>query len=62
MQYIPMDGIYVYFRYTDKETVMCVMNTNKTESAFSFEKFKERLREIPIDERRIVRKGYQLTH
>jgi glycosidase len=42
MQYIPMDGIYVYFRYTDKETVMCVMNTNKTESSFSFEKFKER--------------------
>ncbi len=31
-------------------------------SSYDFEKFKERLREIPIDERRIVRKGYQLTH
>lgn len=30
-------------------------------SSYDFEKFKERLREIPIDERRIVRKGYQLT-
>ena len=30
-------------------------------SIYDFEKFKERLREIPIDERRIVRKGYQLT-
>ena len=42
MQYLPVDGIYVYFRYTDKETVMCVMNTNKTDSKFSFERFKER--------------------
>lgn len=30
-------------------------------SVYDFEKFKERLRELPIDERRIVRKGYQLT-
>jgi hypothetical protein len=30
-------------------------------SSYDFEQFKERLREIPIDERRIVRKGYQLT-
>ncbi len=30
-------------------------------SIYDFEQFKERLREIPIDERRIVRKGYQLT-
>ncbi len=30
-------------------------------SVYDFGKFKERLREIPADERRIVRKGYQLT-
>jgi hypothetical protein len=30
-------------------------------SSYDFEQFKERLREIPIDERRLVRKGYQLT-
>jgi glycosidase len=42
MQYLPVDGVYVYFRYTDKETVMCVMNTNKTGSKFSFDRFKER--------------------
>jgi glycosidase len=42
MQYLPADGVYVYFRYTDKETVMCVMNTNKTGSKFGFERFKER--------------------
>ena len=30
-------------------------------SSYDIEQFKERLREIPADERRIVRKGYQLT-
>lgn len=30
-------------------------------STYDIEQFKERLREIPADERRIVRKGYQLT-
>ncbi len=28
MQYIPKDGLYTYFRYNDKQTVMCIMNTN----------------------------------
>ncbi len=27
MQYVPDDGLYVYFRYDDKQTVMCLMNT-----------------------------------
>lgn len=30
-------------------------------SAYDLDKFREKLREIPNDERRIVRKGYQLT-
>lgn len=30
-------------------------------SGYDFDQFRERLREIPADERRIVRKGYQLT-
>lgn len=33
MQYIPRDGLYTYFRYTDKQTVMVVANTgDKTAS------------------------------
>jgi neopullulanase len=27
MQYLPVKGLYTYFRYDAKETVMCVMNT-----------------------------------
>jgi hypothetical protein len=30
-------------------------------SSYDIDQFRERLRDIPIDERRIVRKGYQLT-
>ena len=29
MQYIPKDGVYVYFRYSNDQTVMVVMNTAK---------------------------------
>jgi len=30
--YIPNDGVYVYFRYNDSESVMVVINNNDTES------------------------------
>ncbi len=42
MQYYPVDGVYVYFRYTDTQTVMVVMNTSKEEKKVSFDKFAER--------------------
>ena len=42
MQYVPEDGIYTYFRYDAKQTVMVVMNTSKTDKTISFDKFTER--------------------
>jgi glycosidase len=42
MQYYPEDGVYTYFRYNDKQTVMVVMNTAKTDKAISFQKYPER--------------------
>jgi glycosidase len=30
--YIPRDGVYVYFRYNDRESVMVVLNNNENES------------------------------
>lgn len=42
MQYLPVDGVYVYFRYDAKQTVMVVMNTAKTEKTISFDKYAER--------------------
>lgn len=42
MQYVPDDGVYVYFRYTDKQTVMVVMNTAKDEKKVDPMKYAER--------------------
>ncbi len=43
MQFIPEDGLYVYFRYTDNDAVMVVMNSNKFEVLLDTEKYNERL-------------------
>lgn len=42
MQYVPDDGLYVYFRYDNHQTVMCVMNTNEKEKGVNFSDYKER--------------------
>jgi glycosidase len=42
MQFVPQDGVYVYFRYDDKQTVMVVMNTAKENKDVRIKKFEER--------------------
>ncbi|HPH92713.1 MAG TPA: alpha-amylase family glycosyl hydrolase [Ferruginibacter sp.] len=42
MQFVPVDGVYVYFRYDGKQTVMVVMNTAKTEKTVSIKDYAER--------------------
>ena len=42
MHYTPDDGLYVYFRYDNKETIMCIMNTAETEKQINFIKYEER--------------------
>ncbi|MBS0408209.1 MAG: cyclomaltodextrinase N-terminal domain-containing protein [Proteobacteria bacterium] len=42
MQYIPSNGLYVYFRYDEKNTIMCVMNTDKDAKNISFSNYTER--------------------
>ena len=43
IQYIPEEGVYVYFRYDNKQTVMVVMNTAKDEKKISLTRFSERI-------------------
>ncbi|MEO8405560.1 MAG: glycoside hydrolase family 13 protein [Chitinophagaceae bacterium] len=43
MQFIPEEGAYVYFRYDDKQTIMCIMNTNDDEKTIKLERFAERM-------------------
>jgi glycosidase len=42
MQYLPDDGLYVYFRYDNNQTVMCIMNTGKQVRNIDFKNFYER--------------------
>ncbi|MCX6288526.1 MAG: alpha-amylase family glycosyl hydrolase [Bacteroidetes bacterium] len=42
MQYLPDDGLYVYFRYSKDQTVMCVMNTSAENKEVNFSNFLER--------------------
>ena len=44
MQYVPYDGVYVYFRYTDTGCVMVIMNTQKKEMIVPTKNYYERLR------------------
>lgn len=42
MQFIPEDGVYAYFRYDDRQTVMVVMNTAKEKKNVKMNRFTER--------------------
>jgi neopullulanase len=42
MQFVPQDGLYVYFRYDNNQTVMVVLNTAKTEKEVVINDFAER--------------------
>ena len=43
MQFIPDQGVYTYFRYSDEGTVMVMMNSNKDEKTVDMARFAERL-------------------
>ncbi len=42
MQYVPVKGLYVYFRYDERQTVLCAMNTGKEPARLNFERWSER--------------------
>jgi len=42
MQYVPVNGVYVYFRYDTKQTIMCIMNQNDGEMEIDGARFIER--------------------
>ena len=43
MQFVPQDGVYTYFRYTENNTVMISYNSNATEANIDLNRFKERI-------------------
>lgn len=42
MQYLPSDGLYVYFRYTGTQTIMCVINTSDKAKTVNMADYSER--------------------
>jgi glycosidase len=44
-QFIPQDGIYVYFRYNEENAVMVVINKNKENHQLDLTRFKEILKD-----------------
>ncbi|RYY67535.1 MAG: alpha-amylase [Chitinophagaceae bacterium] len=42
MQYVPTGDVYTYFRYDEKQTVMCILNTGSTAKEVPFSRFPER--------------------
>lgn len=43
MHYVPENGTYVYFRYSDTDKVMVIINKNHAETALPLERFSEML-------------------
>lgn len=44
VHFIPEEGVYVYFRYNNNQTVMCVMNTATESRRVDLKRFEERLK------------------
>lgn len=44
MHFVPEGGVYIYFRYDAKQTVMCIMNTSAEERTIAFDRYAERLK------------------
>lgn len=42
VQFIPQNGVYVYFRYDNRQTVMVISNTAKDEKKITIDRFAER--------------------
>jgi hypothetical protein len=40
-QYIPQNGVYVYFRMHNNQVLMCVLNTNENDTALKIDRFQE---------------------
>lgn len=58
MQYVPENGVFVYFRYTDDQTVMVVTNSNKDAVSLKMDRFSERIKGLSQAEEVITRKVF----
>jgi len=61
-QYIPENNVYVYFRYTDKKTVMVVMNNRTAVQTLKTNRFQENIKDLKIGKEILSGKSIDLDH
>jgi glycosidase len=59
-QFVPQDGIYVYFRYTDTDAVMVMVNKNEEDKEVDLSRFKEILKDYSVGKDVVTRGIYEL--
>lgn len=42
--YVPQDGVFTYFRYNEKESIMVILNNNEKDQALDLKRFEESLK------------------
>ncbi|KPE52451.1 glycoside hydrolase family 13 protein [Chryseobacterium indologenes] len=60
--YVPKDGVFTYFRYNDKESVMVIINNNKKDQTIDLNYFEESLRGVSKGKEIISGIDLNLTH
>ena len=43
MHYAPQNEVYVYFRYTDKKSIMVILNANDEDQDLEMNRFQQRI-------------------
>lgn len=62
MQFQPKENVYVYFRYTDKYRVMCIVNPNEKATTLDLDFYKEGLAEKKVGKNVITGNVVKLTN
>jgi len=60
-QFVPDDGLYVYFRYDNKQTIMCIMNTSNENKEIDFSRYNERIKGFTSAKSVIGNETYQMN-
>lgn len=61
MHFVPENGTYVYFRYTDTESVMVVTNNTTQEKTLALDRFKERVSGYQLGKEVVSEKTFNLN-
>lgn len=61
MHFIPEENVYVYFRYTDEEKIMVIINGSTTKQLLTMERFQEAIQEHTMGINVLTKEVHNLT-